>query len=46
MQNNIPSLYGDHKEDLDALPPNQRKKKLQQRIEDIQAKLQQETATR
>lgn len=39
--------YGDGaKEDFSDLPPNQRKKRLQQKIDDIQAKIQQETAAR
>ncbi|XP_065200451.1 formin-binding protein 1-like isoform X3 [Planococcus citri] len=46
VKNNIPSLYGDHKEDFNDLPPNQRMKKLQQRIDEIQTKIQQESATR
>ncbi|XP_066998676.1 formin-binding protein 1-like isoform X2 [Anabrus simplex] len=40
------SSYGDNKEDYSDLPPNQRKKKLQQRVEEITAKIQQETAAR
>jgi hypothetical protein len=44
-QNNF-SSYGDNKEDYSDLPPNQRKKKLQLRVEDIAAKIQQETAAR
>jgi hypothetical protein len=44
-QNNF-SSYGDNKEDYSDLPPNQRKKKLQLRVEDITAKIQQETAAR
>lgn len=39
--------YGDGaKEDCSDLPPNQRKKRLQQRLDEIQAKIQQETAAR
>nr|CAD7594468.1 unnamed protein product [Timema genevievae] len=38
------SSYGENKEDYSDLPPNQRKKKLQLRIEDIMAKIQQESA--
>jgi hypothetical protein len=45
FQNNF-SSYGDNKEDFSDLPPNQRKKKLQLRVEDITAKIQQETAAR
>lgn len=45
-QNNVPG-YGDGaKEDCSDLPPNQRKKRLQQRLDEIQAKIQQETAAR
>ncbi|XP_032453575.1 formin-binding protein 1-like isoform X6 [Nasonia vitripennis] len=45
-KNNVPG-YGDGaKEDFSDLPPNQRKKRLQQKIDDIQAKIQQETAAR
>ncbi|PSN47163.1 Formin-binding-like protein 1 [Blattella germanica] len=40
------SSYGENKEDYSDLPPNQRKKKLQLRVEDITAKIQQETAAR
>ncbi|XP_076233495.1 formin-binding protein 1-like Cip4 isoform X1 [Calliopsis andreniformis] len=44
--NNVPG-YGDGaKEDCSDLPPNQRKKRLQQRLDEIQAKIQQETAAR
>lgn len=45
LQNNL-SPYGENKEDYSDLPPNQRKKKLQQRLEEIAAKIQQETAAR
>ncbi|XP_031778638.1 formin-binding protein 1-like isoform X2 [Nasonia vitripennis] len=46
LKNNVPG-YGDGaKEDFSDLPPNQRKKRLQQKIDDIQAKIQQETAAR
>ncbi|XP_046752762.1 formin-binding protein 1-like isoform X1 [Diprion similis] len=46
LKNNVPG-YGDGaKEDCSDLPPNQRKKRLQQRIDEIQAKIQQETAAR
>lgn len=39
--------YGDAaKEDCSDLPPNQRKKRLQQRIDELQNKIQQETAAR
>ena len=45
-QNNVPG-YGDcAKEDCSDLPPNQRKKRLQQRLDEIQAKIQRETAER
>ncbi|XP_034234292.1 formin-binding protein 1-like isoform X1 [Thrips palmi] len=44
-KNNL-SPYGENKEDYSDLPPNQRKKKLQQRLEEISAKIQQETAAR
>ncbi|XP_063244447.1 formin-binding protein 1-like isoform X2 [Bacillus rossius redtenbacheri] len=40
------SAYGENKEDYSDLPPNQRRKKLTLRIEDITAKIQQETAAR
>nr|CAD7258378.1 unnamed protein product [Timema shepardi] len=40
------SSYGENKEDYSDLPPNQRKKKLQLKIEDIMAKIQQESAAR
>ncbi|XP_033607187.1 formin-binding protein 1-like isoform X5 [Cryptotermes secundus] len=45
FKNNF-SSYGENKEDYSDLPPNQRKKKLQLRVEDITAKIQQETAAR
>lgn len=46
FQNNVPG-YGDGaKEDCSDLPPNQRKKRLQQKLDEIQAKIQQETAAR
>ncbi|CAL7947832.1 unnamed protein product [Xylocopa violacea] len=46
IENNMPG-YGDGaKEDCSDLPPNQRKKRLQQRLDEIQAKIQQETAAR
>lgn len=45
-KNNVPG-YGDGaKEDCSDLPPNQRKKRLQQKLDEIQAKIQQETAAR
>lgn len=44
-QNNL-SGNGDNKEDYSDLPPNQRKKKLQMKIDEIQAKIHQETAAR
>nr|CAD7406612.1 unnamed protein product [Timema poppensis] len=43
FQNNF-SSYGENKEDYSDLPPNQRKKKLQLKIEDIMAKIQQSAA--
>ncbi|XP_043515702.1 formin-binding protein 1-like isoform X1 [Frieseomelitta varia] len=46
LKNNVAG-YGDGaKEDCSDLPPNQRKKRLQQRLDEIQAKIQQETAAR
>ncbi|PNF34645.1 hypothetical protein B7P43_G05861 [Cryptotermes secundus] len=39
-------IFSSNKEDYSDLPPNQRKKKLQLRVEDITAKIQQETAAR
>ncbi|RZF48152.1 hypothetical protein LSTR_LSTR009841 [Laodelphax striatellus] len=45
LKNNL-SSYGDNKEDFSDLPPNQRKKKLQMKVEEIVAKIQQETAAR
>ncbi|XP_049844462.1 formin-binding protein 1 isoform X12 [Schistocerca gregaria] len=39
-------IFSSTKEDYSDLPPNQRKKKLQQRVEEITAKIQQETAAR
>ncbi|XP_043476982.1 formin-binding protein 1-like isoform X1 [Leptopilina heterotoma] len=46
LKNNVPG-YGDGvKEDCSDLPPNQRKKRLQQRLDEIHAKIQQETAAR
>lgn len=44
-QNNL-SGNGDNKEDYSDLPPNQRKKKLQSKLEDLQAKIHQESAAR
>ncbi|KAK9511591.1 hypothetical protein O3M35_000219 [Rhynocoris fuscipes] len=44
-KNNL-SGNGDNKDDYSDLPPNQRKKKLQMKIEEIQAKIHQETAAR
>ncbi|KAJ8680909.1 hypothetical protein QAD02_016696, partial [Eretmocerus hayati] len=45
-KNNVPG-YGDGvKEDYSDLPPNQRKKRLQQKIDELQGKIQQETAAR
>ncbi|CAB0020781.1 unnamed protein product, partial [Nesidiocoris tenuis] len=43
--NNISGI-GENKDDYSDLPPNQRKKKLQTKIEEIQSKIHQETATR
>jgi len=40
------SPYGENKEDYSDLPPNQRKKRLQQKLDEIAAKIQQETAAR
>ena len=34
------------KEDLDSLPPNQRRKRIQHRMDDLAAKISQETSTR
>ena len=46
LQNNVPG-YGDGaKEDFSDLPPNQRKKRLQQKLDEITAKIQQETAAK
>ncbi|XP_046399586.1 formin-binding protein 1 isoform X3 [Ischnura elegans] len=45
IKNNLSTL-GEAKEDFGDLPPNQRKKKIQQRIDEIAAKVQQETAAR
>ncbi|XP_047367195.1 formin-binding protein 1-like isoform X6 [Vespa velutina] len=46
LKNNVPG-YGDGaKEDCSDLPPNQRKKRLQHKLDEIQAKIQQETAAR
>lgn len=39
-------IFSSNKEDFSDLPPNQRKKKLQQRIEELQKSVQQETAAR
>ncbi|KAK9306289.1 hypothetical protein QLX08_003001 [Tetragonisca angustula] len=39
-------IFSSNKEDCSDLPPNQRKKRLQQRLDEIQAKIQQETAAR
>lgn len=39
-------LFTNNKEDFSDLPPNQRRKKLQQRIDEINAKVGQETAAR
>jgi hypothetical protein len=44
-KNNFSSC-GENNEDYSDLPPNRRKKKLQLRVEDITAKIQQETAAR
>lgn len=40
------NMFDDLKEDCSDLPPTQRKKKLQQKIDDIKSKIQQETAAR
>ncbi|XP_073981707.1 formin-binding protein 1-like Cip4 isoform X3 [Rhodnius prolixus] len=45
IKNNL-SGNGENKDDYSDLPPNQRKKKLQMKIEEIQAKIHQETAAR
>ncbi|XP_074106537.1 formin-binding protein 1-like Cip4 isoform X5 [Cotesia typhae] len=39
-------IFSSNKEDCSDLPPNQRKKRLQQRLDEIQAKIAQETAAR
>lgn len=39
-------IFGSNKEDFSDLPPNQRKKRIQQRIDDVTFKLHQETAAR
>ncbi|XP_012278084.1 formin-binding protein 1-like isoform X3 [Orussus abietinus] len=39
-------IFSSNKEDCSDLPPNQRKKRLQQRLDEIQTKIQQETAAR
>lgn len=39
-------IFGSNKEDFSDLPPNQRKKRIQQRIDDVTTKLHQETAAR
>ncbi|XP_042210380.1 formin-binding protein 1-like isoform X4 [Homarus americanus] len=39
-------IFGSNKEDYSDLPPNQRKKRIQQRIDDVTTKLHQETAAR
>ncbi|XP_015185864.1 PREDICTED: formin-binding protein 1-like isoform X4 [Polistes dominula] len=39
-------IFSSNKEDCSDLPPNQRKKRLQQKLDEIQAKIQQETAAR
>lgn len=39
-------IFSSNKEDYSDLPPNQRKKKLQMKIDEIQAKIHQETAAR
>ncbi|XP_018900690.1 formin-binding protein 1-like isoform X3 [Bemisia tabaci] len=44
-KNNL-SSSGDNKDDFSDLPPNQRRKRLQQKIDEIQNKIQQETAAR
>lgn len=39
-------IFASNKEDFNDLPPNQRKKRIQQRIDDVTTKLHQETAAR
>ncbi|XP_043202833.1 formin-binding protein 1-like isoform X6 [Amphibalanus amphitrite] len=39
-------IFGGSKEDLDSLPPNQRRKRIQNRMDDLAAKISQETSTR
>ncbi|XP_046831731.1 formin-binding protein 1-like isoform X12 [Vespa crabro] len=39
-------IFSSNKEDCSDLPPNQRKKRLQHKLDEIQAKIQQETAAR
>ncbi|KAK8399951.1 hypothetical protein O3P69_002972 [Scylla paramamosain] len=39
-------IFGSNKEDFSDLPPNQRKKRIQQRIDDVTTKLHQETAAK
>ncbi|CAG0923028.1 unnamed protein product [Notodromas monacha] len=45
-KNGNASPFPDAKEDWSELPPNQRRKKVQQKLEELNAKIQQETATR
>jgi hypothetical protein len=45
-QNGNSPSFPDAKEDWSDLPPNQRRKKVQQRIDELAAKINQETATR
>ncbi|KAM7357801.1 formin-binding protein 1-like Cip4 isoform 3-T4 [Cochliomyia hominivorax] len=40
------NIFGSNKEDFSDLPPNQRRKKLQAKIAELQQKIQQETAAR
>ncbi|XP_075159744.1 formin-binding protein 1-like Cip4 isoform X6 [Haematobia irritans] len=40
------NIFGSNKEDFSDLPPNQRRKKLQAKISELQQKIQQETAAR
>eukprot|EP00092_Neocalanus_flemingeri_P018375 GFUD01019886.1.p1 GENE.GFUD01019886.1~~GFUD01019886.1.p1 ORF type:complete len:591 (+),score=175.48 GFUD01019886.1:241-2013(+) len=39
-------IFGQNKEDFSELPPNQRRKKLQSKLDDLTAKISQETAAR
>ena len=48
LQNSLANASYDAfiKEDLDSLPPNQRRKRIQHRMDDLAAKISQETSTR